>query len=207
MVDGAQLGRETLSPGEQQQFEEDGQQRTVGLPARGVIQQREAQLRNMFGDLVVEPVSALGSRSRRYAESVMPRSAAACSYRRRAASDSRNVIGRSSRERMKPRLLHHDVAHGLSESLLERVPPDSAFEGRIGFALAMLDKLLVAVLGWRHLGRCFKPSTSSVPGVARRGRKFKGRVLTAERDCVRLGYRPHMGAFLGLTCRLDFDRY
>ena len=97
---------------------------------------------------------------------------------------------------MKPCLLHHDVAHGLSECLFESVPPDSAFERRIGFATAVFDKSLVAVLGGAHFRSRFKPSTSSVACIARRGWKFKGRVLTAERDCVRMGYRPHMGAFL-----------
>jgi hypothetical protein len=41
---------------------------------------------------------------------------------------------------MKPGLLYHDVAYGLGERLFEGVPPDSSFEGRVGFALAMLDK-------------------------------------------------------------------
>jgi len=41
---------------------------------------------------------------------------------------------------MKPGLLYHDVAHGQRERLFEGVPPDSSFEGRVCFALAMLDK-------------------------------------------------------------------
>ncbi|MDG9971492.1 hypothetical protein N5C72_19055 [Achromobacter mucicolens] len=58
---------------------------------------------------------------------------------------------------MEPRLLHNDVSHGFSVRLPERVFADLSLEGRVRFALAMRDELLVAVLGGRHVWGGLKP--------------------------------------------------